>query len=39
VLDPEMGQRAADLGQLLLADRLAGLRGEEVMTAAVGVEA
>jgi len=39
VLDPEMGQRAADLGQLLLVDRLAGLGGEEVMTAAVGIEA
>jgi hypothetical protein len=39
VLDPEMGQRTADLGQLLLVDRLAGLRGEEVMSATVGIEA
>jgi hypothetical protein len=34
-----MGQRAANLGQLLLVDRFARLRGQEVMTAAVGIEA
>src|SRR5205807_5320291 len=39
VLDPEPRQRPADLGRLTLVDRLAGLRREEVMAAAIGVEA
>src|SRR5215472_2739294 len=39
MLDAEVRQRPPYLGQLLLVDRLAGPRGEEVMAAAVGVEA
>src|ERR1700746_780983 len=38
VLDAEARQRPPYLGQLLLVDRLAGPRGEEVMAAAVGIE-
>ena len=38
MLDPELGQRAADLGQPMPVDLLARLGGEEVMAAAIGVE-
>src|SRR6266581_8515837 len=39
MLNAEPCQRPADLGQPLFVHRLAGRRGEEVMTATVGVEA
>lgn len=39
VLDAELPKRPADLGQILLRDLAAGLRGVEVVPAAIGVEA
>jgi hypothetical protein len=38
VLDPELLEGPPDLGQAGLVDLLAGLRGDEVMAAAIGVE-
>jgi hypothetical protein len=38
VLDPELGERAADLGQLILGDLRAGFGGDEVVARPVGVE-
>ena len=38
VLDPELGQRPADLGRLVLVDFAAGLGRDEVVAAAVGIE-
>ena len=39
MFDAELAEGAADLGKALLVDLAAGLGGEEVMAAAVGVEA
>lgn len=38
MLDPELLEGPPDLGQAGLVDLLAGLRGDEVMAAAIGVE-
>jgi hypothetical protein len=39
MLDPELLERPANLGQAIAIDLAAGLGGEKVMAAAVGVEA
>jgi hypothetical protein len=38
VLDAELGERAADLGEVVLVDLRAGLGGSEIVAAAVCVE-
>jgi hypothetical protein len=38
VLDPELGERPADLGELILGDLLPGLGRVEVVAAPVGVQ-
>ena len=39
MLDPQLLQRAPDLGRMIAVDHPAGLGGVKIMRAAVGVEA